>query len=243
MNALTEPARVIKDDIERYLEISVSYTHVLCALAPLLGYRTKEQLTEVNEFFAAMPDVKPCIVLQPHTAARNFEKFLNIASNDPRANAVLTIVKHGLEHLAPGSVFDNDNAFVSWYEKTHLTCVLQSMPEVQKAQAFCTQPCTVYVNDSAGHDQRPPLLENRKNDYWYQDSVGQLCPRDLQGRPIQSGDYIGLLVTTAFRRLGGGTLVELQQSAPVSVTAWATRYDASMGGIALSGAFRTETQA
>lgn len=160
------------------------------------------------------------------------------ANTETRATdlAIVGQPQKGLESkIPPDRKFDHDFQFWAWYQRTRLSAVLLASEAVQRAQQFCSRPCTVFVSDFQGHDQLPSLVE-ADGSVWYQQHIGQLYPATREGKPCLTGDYIGVVVEMAYS-LVQGSAIDLTDSSPNKVTAWASRYDAGMGGVDLSPSF------
>ncbi len=239
MSILTAPVGVIKTALRQTFGIEIKHTQVLSILAPLLGYRVHSDLTEIESVLQSC--IEPCLVLQPHMAAKNIRQFLNIShdTGDVRAEQAFNLIFAALAANSGLKVFRTDGDFLGWFADNRLLNTVSYTRAFADAQAACPLPCVVYQEAPDWIEDSPPLLECRKHPVWPYQYTGEAYAALPNGAPDTRGCYILMTSNMSFARVGGGTVIDLGQSFPTAVSTSANQYHASMGGIRLSGTFRS----
>lgn len=234
MNAITAPAQLIAVDLRQNLGLDVKLHQVRSALASFLGYFRKEESEAAAEnIVRQLANPSNVLVLNPERGICAIGRYLEVDERDfARLDAIANVFIQYLLALAPGRSYVNQIAFRKWFSTTHLLDLVEDIPVVATAQSKCRERCTAFLDETWGHDEDQFEMFASREGAWNAPFVGQFYPVDSAGKMIRTLDWVGINAWVAFP-LRDRAVLDMSNAGLARISAWATRYDAGMGGIEL----------
>lgn len=233
MNAITVPAQLIALDLRQNLGLDVKLHQVRSALASFLGYFRKEESEAAAEnIVRQLVNPSNVLVLNPERGICAIGRYLEVDERDfARLDAIANVFIQYLLALAPGRSYVNQIAFRKWFCTTHLLDLVEDIPVVATAQSKCRVRCTAFLDETEGHEDPFEMFASREG-AWNAPFVGQCYPVDSAGKMVGTLDWVGIYAWVAFP-LRDRAVLDVSSAGLARISAWATRYDAGMGGIEL----------